>query len=166
MPWNNLTAHSAGFAITAAVWTPEITENSNFLELVDSNTVNSDATVTATTVGGADTVMDLGATTYENVLHMIEFFCPRVDVGVAVLNVILVDGSTVLGTISNCASNATITPFYARFPYTPSAGSHTFKIKAWNASAATSNFRAGSGGTAGDSSTKLSMEMFINRVPT
>lgn len=137
-----------------------------FISRVGYATATSDVSITATTVGTANQIISLGAITYENVPHLFEFYCPRVTASTGGLNVILRDSTTVLGTWANAPASTPISGFYMAREFTPSAASHTYNVAAWLAAAGTWNFEAGSGGTAGDSTTFLEIWMRATRVPT
>ena len=166
MPWTHPTTRVTGFLVTAAVWNPELVDNLNFLNEVAYAQQTSDQTATGTTVGAANQIVTATAVTYEAVPHLIEFFCPRVEAAASVLNPILRDGTTVLGSLSTVPGSGIITPFYAMVRVTPTAASHTYNVAAWNNAAGTATFRAGAGGAAGDSSTRFPLFIRITRIPT
>ena len=76
MAWTSTTTRASGFLVTAAVWNSEHVDNMTFLEEVGYAQITSDVTVTATTEATANSVVSLGAITYEAVPHMIEFSAP------------------------------------------------------------------------------------------
>jgi hypothetical protein len=96
---------------------------------------------------------------------MLEFFSPKVVAGTAQLNIDLRDGSTVIGTLGTLTSS-TSGPEYLVRRLTPSAGSHSYNIAMWVASASTSTVNAGTGGTAGDGTTYLPGWIRATNVPT
>ena len=151
MAYSNPSTRSTGYTVTATNWN-EYANNFKHLLEVNYTAFNSDVTVTATTVGTANVIVAAGSITYENVPHWIEFFSPRWTAGAAATNLILLDGSTVLGTMSQFIASQNHPDPLVKTRITPTAGSHNYKIAAWNASAATGTMRAGSGGTAGDAS--------------
>lgn len=166
MPWNSgLSTRSAGFSMTAAEWN-KLIQNLNYQAEVNYTAYTADVAITVTTVATATQIVTSGPITYEAVPHLIEFYCPRVDAAAVVLNLILRDGTTVLGTFSNIAASAVVTPYYGCVRVTPTAASHTYNVAAWNAAAGTANFRAGTGGATGDSSTRFAGFIRITRVPT
>lgn len=73
---------------------------------------------------------------------MVEFFSPAVRSGVAdgdILMILLQEGSTILGiwgeietTSSLSGTKATVMPVSLKYLVTPSAGSHTYKVTAFN----------------------------------
>jgi hypothetical protein len=105
--------------------------------VVNYTTVTNDVTVTGTAVGTAATIVSSGAITYTAVLTKFEFFCPQVlATGVYATIFNLFDGSTEISRL--CAVGGSASSDYgplllARY-LTPSAGSHTYLVKAWNAS--------------------------------
>lgn len=165
MPWVHPSTHVTTYDVLAADYN-QFVNNFLFLNEVVYQAFNSDVTVTATTVGTANVIVASGSTTFENVPHWIEFFSPRWTAGVAAANLILLDGSTVLGTLSQFIASQNHPDPMVKTRVTPSAGSHNYKIAAWNASAATGTMRAGAGGSAGDASTFLAGYLRIVRIPT
>ena len=111
----------------------------------------SPVTVSATSAATATTVVSAGAVTYAAVPILIQVFVPVVDtlaagrVGVFVLY----DGSTNLGRIGESfisgAQQAAEMNGFRRL--TPSAGSHTYSLRAWRV-VGDVQAQAGSGGTA------------------
>jgi hypothetical protein len=167
MPWTTATTRTAGFSVTATVWNNEHVDNMNFLKRVGFQTYTSDVTVTATTVATAVQIVTLGAITYENVPHMLEFYSPYVNPPAAQAFFILRDSTTVLGTIARTSATGDDYPLGTiRYPITPTAASHTYNIAAWLSGAGTLTVNAGSGGTAGDDTTDLNGYMAAYRVPT
>jgi hypothetical protein len=91
----------------AEVWTPPAFDDVSTGELVTASQINalgnslrflkriayveftSDVNVSATTVGTANTIVSSGAITYENVPHLIEFWCAGVTSVGAITNIIL-----------------------------------------------------------------------------
>ena len=165
MPWTSPSTRASGYLVTAANWN-ELVNNMLFLNVVNYTEFTSDVATTATTVGGASQVVTSGAISYENVPHLIEFYCPVLVTGATGgSNIILRDGSTVLGTIGRCGASTTqIVKCERRL--TPTAASHTYNIAAWHNSAGTDTYNAGTGGTAGDSTTDLPGFIRITRLPT
>ena len=114
----------------------------------------SSVNVTATTEGTADTVVAGSSVTYDgSTAVMIEFFCAQNRVPAsagAVYTFILLEDSTVLGQIANiktpsATANFDVPVFVCR-KRTPSAGAHTYTIKAF-VSTGTGISAAGSGGS-------------------
>ena len=138
----------------------------NFLKRVASATVTSDVSITATTVGTANQIISLGAVTYENVPHVLEFAGPRYLAPAASTFFILRDATTVIGTLAVASTSVHVGPFYISYPITPSAASHTYNLAAWLSGAGTGTMEAGSGGTAGDATTYLQIQAQARRVPT
>jgi hypothetical protein len=167
MAWTTATTRSSGFSVTASVWNAEHVDNMNFLKRVNYTEFTSDVNVSATTVGTANTIVSSGAITYENVPHLIEFWCAGVTSVGAITNIILKDSSTVLGTLNVIPSGGNgASPLYCARVLTPSAASHTYSVAGWVESADTVVFEAGTGGTAGNSTTYLPGYIAVYRVPT
>lgn len=165
MPWSTPSTRSTGYLVTATNWN-EVANDLTYLARVNITTFTADVSITATTVGTANQVVSAGAITYENVPHLIEFYCARYTGPANATNVILRDGTTVLGTVANVAASTNVNPFYFGIEVTPTAASHTYNIAAWLAGAGTGTFRAGTGGTAGDATTFFPGFIRITRVPT
>lgn len=165
MPWVNPATRSTGYSVTAANWN-EVANDLGFLAEVNYTEFTSDVSITATTVGTANQVVSAGAITYEAVPHMLEFWCARYTGPAQVTNVILRDGSTVIGTVANVQASGVATPFYVAIRRTPTAASHTYNFAAWLGGAATGTFKAGSGGAAGDGSTFMPGWIRVTRIPT
>jgi len=164
--WNSgLTERSAGFSVTAAEWN-KVIQNMNFLAEVGQTSRSTDVSITATTVGTANQILTLGAITYLNVPHVIELFCPAYNGPAQETRFILLDGTTVIGTIGRVGASAITAPLFLPYRFTPSAASHTYNIAAWLGGAGTGTVNSGSGGTAGDATTDLNTWMRIYRVPT
>jgi hypothetical protein len=115
--------------------------------VINYTTVTSDVSVSGSSAGAATTIVSSGAITYTAVLTKFEFFCPQVlATGVYATIFNLFDGSTEISRL--CAVGGSASSDYgplllARY-LTPSAGSHTYIVKAWNASG-TAVCTAGSG---------------------
>jgi hypothetical protein len=164
MPWTTLSTHSTGYLYTATdlnnAWT-----NMNFLAEIGYQEQTSDVSISALSVGTANQIVSLGAITYEAVPTLIEFYCPRYIPATGTTNVILRDGTTVLGTLSVVVTGDNPGEVNYRRRLTPSAASHTYNVAAWN-SASTGTMKAGTGGTAGDATTFLPIWIRATRIPT
>jgi hypothetical protein len=94
-------------------------------------------------------VVSTPATAYDGRPVLVEFFAPRVWPNVtAGVNFNLWDGNTNLGILAFLYTQGTTEVDYALRAarrLTPSAGSHTYRIRAW-ATAGTANLVAGAGG--------------------
>jgi hypothetical protein len=166
MPWNFVDTLITGHLVTAAEF-DEVAENLQFLEEVAYVEFTSDVSVTATTVATANQIVTTGPITLEAVPHLLEFYSPRVTVGTAQAFIIVRDGTTRKGTLANMTGGADATnPFYAPYRFTPTAASHTYNVAGWVASASTTTVTAGSGGSAGDASTRMPGFIRLTRVPT
>ena len=147
--------------VTAA-YLNQLGNSLRFLKEVNYTAFTGDVTVTAVTVGTAVQVVSSGPITYENVPHLVEFYCPIVGTA-AETYVIVRDSTTVIGTLGRVFGNG---PVSLQWRVTPTAASHTYNIAAWRASAGTTTFNAGSGGTAGNDTTDLAGFIRITRRPT
>jgi len=166
MAWHSsLSTRATTYDVLASDWNALI-DNSNFLAEVNYTEFTTDVSVTATTVGTANQIVSAGAITYQNAPHLIEFYCPQATQAAVQNFLLLRDGTTVLGTISRFAASASAAPVYVQRRLTPSAGSHTYNIASWNAAAGTWTYQAGTGGTAGDSTTDLPGFIRVTRIPT
>ena len=165
MPWTSIATRSTGYLVTAANWN-DVANNLNYLAEVAYVEFTADVSITATTVGTANQVVSSGAITYEAVPHLIEFYCARYTGPAQATNMILRDGTTVIGTINNVQASMNASPFYLAIRRTPTAASHTYNLAAWLAGAGTGTFRAGTGGAAGDSTTFMPGYVRVTRVPT
>jgi hypothetical protein len=164
MPWVNPSTRATDYKVTAANWN-QIVNDLLYLVQVAYVEFTADVSITATTVGTANQIVSAGAVTYEAVPHKIEFFSPRWTAGAAACNLILRDGTTVLGTLTQFVASQNHPDPYEQTTITPTAASHTYNVAAWNASATTSTMRAGAGGTAGDATTFLPGFLRITRIP-
>lgn len=155
---------STGETVTAAQLNA-LGNNHRFQAEVGYQEKTTDVSVTATTVGTANEIVTLGAITYDAVPHLIEFWGPRADQAASVCNVILRDGTTVLGTLTRLVASQNQPVLYLARRLTPTAASHTYNVAAWVGSG-TWTFQAGTGGTAGDSTTDLPIWIRATRIPT
>lgn len=115
--------------------------------------------ITATTEGGADTIVTAGAVVLDGSTEiLIEFGCPYCDTpgggadrGTHILLYAAKDGGAAasLGFISsifNSASNASRNAMYATRRYTPASGSYVYSIRGF-VTAGTGHANAGAGGS-------------------
>ena len=165
MPWSIPATRSSGYTVTATNWN-ELANNFAFLAQVAYVEFTSDVNITATTVGTANQIVSAGAITYEAVPHYIEFFSPRWTAPAQVGNLILRDGTTVLGTLSQFVASQNHPDPYVLRVVTPTAASHTYNVAAWLGGAGTGTMRAGTGGAAGDATTFMPGFLRITRIPT
>lgn len=163
MPWTHISTHSTGYLYTATdlnnAW-----NDLSYLERVNYTEYTADVTISATTVGTANQVVSSGAISYEASVHRIEFYCPRYIPASGTTNVILRDGSTVLGTLCVIVTGDNVGELNLVRYITPTAASHTYNVAAWN-SASSGTMKAGTGGTAGDATTFLPGYIHITRQP-
>lgn len=103
--------------------------------------ITSTVNITGLTSGTSTNVVGPGAATFDGGPVMCEFFCPRAhppngSLG-DTLNLGLYEGSTLIAVICNVVTSNSAggvggdIPVLARFRFTPSAGSHTYAIRAW-----------------------------------
>lgn len=166
MPWTSAVTRTTGYGVTAAVWNSEHVDNMNFLKEVAYTQFTGNVSSTAITVGTAGQFVSAGAITYEDVPHLIEFYCPRFAIGAAGAYIILRDGTTVLGVLDWIEASAKRHAVYVARRLTPTAASHTYNIAAWLQAAGTITAEAGSGGAAGDNTAELPGFLRITRIPT
>jgi hypothetical protein len=111
--------------------------------------VTGTVNVTATAYATADVLITAPAVTLDGGLVMVEYFAPSVTTAAAgQIGVALWDGTTDLGIIAQFQSGGTgsqRTPLLARRRLTPTAGSHTFSVRAVVAGG-TAAFSSGPGG--------------------
>jgi hypothetical protein len=165
MPWTDPSTRATAYSVTATDWNA-LVNNQLFLAQVAYVEFTADVNVTATTVGTANQIVSAGAITYEAVPHYIEFYSPRWTAPAQTGNLILRDGTTVLGTLSQFVSSQNHPDPYVLRVLTPTAASHTYNVAAWLGGAGTGTMRAGTGGTAGDATTFLPGFIRITRIPT
>jgi len=97
--------------------------------------IASDVTISATTAATANTVIDSGSITYENVPYIVHFYSHRVGIGASGQIVVnLWDGSTDLGRIA-LYQGASDIPCSLPIRVVPSAASHQYIVKAWRVTA-------------------------------
>jgi hypothetical protein len=110
----------------------------------------SNVSVTATSSASPNDVVSSGAITYANVPHLIEFYSPQAAAQTAQsLAIMLWDDTTdlgIIGAVGSAATNVATSVFLAR-RLTPTAASHTYRIRAYGTSG-THVISAGVGGTA------------------
>lgn len=151
MGWTHPKTQEPGTAIVAADWNTHVRDN---LQEVWREFVyvefTAAVTVSATAEATPNDVVSAGALTHQVVPHMIEFFAPSVDAppnNGANLYLNLWDDTTNLGRlyIQRGQFNEPSSGVYACRRLTPTAGSHTYKIRGFRDVA---NFivEAGAGG--------------------
>lgn len=152
MAWTTVSTQISGTTVTAVLWN-ELVNNMLHMEEVGHQPITSDVSVTATTEGTANSVVSLGAITYEAVEHRFSFFSPscRPDTGAAgrTLTFVLLDSTTVVygiwGRMAAPAAAAANAPVSLEARFTPTAGSHTYNVRAF-VSAGTGLIQANTGG--------------------
>jgi hypothetical protein len=112
----------------------------------------SNTNITATTEGTADTILTGNAVTYDGTPVMVEFWTPSIQTPASANQQVLValyEGSTILGYLT-APQGPTASDQYGshigKYRFTPSAGSHTYHIKAI-VSSGTGVVFGGAGGT-------------------
>lgn len=166
MPWTAAATRATGFKVTAAVWNAEHVDNMNFLREVAYQEFQAPVNVTATTVGGANQIVQAGSVTYESVPHMVEFFAPNLATSTGTMFLVLRDGTTVLGTWGRFVANDSPGEAKLSRRVIPSIGAHNYNVAGWLSAAGTWNINAGNGGTAGDTTTYLPGFIRVTRIPT
>lgn len=120
--------------------------------------ITSNANVTDTSEATATALISPGAVTFDGGAVMVEFFCAAVVTDTAaagdLVTVTLFEGSTQITRLGVSKTVVTaapdIVPVCLRYRFTPTAGSHTYKLCAFATSATgTPTLTAGSGGTNG-----------------
>jgi hypothetical protein len=152
--------------LVTAAYLNQLGNSLRFLKEVAYAEQATDVSVTATTVGTANQIVSSGAVTYEAVPHLIEFYCSKITSGTGGFNMIVRDGTTVLGLILQATASTNVNPGYARFRVTPTAASHTYNIAAWLAAAGTWTVESGSGGAAGTLTESFPISITVKRIPT
>jgi hypothetical protein len=165
MPWSVPATRSTGYTVTATNWN-ELANDLGFLVEVNYTAFTADVSITATTVGTANQIVSSGAITYEAVPHMIEVYLPRYTAPAQATNIIIRDGTTVLGTLTQIVSSSSQAALSLPYRVTPTAASHTYNAAAWLGGAGTGTIKAGTGGAAGDGTTYVPGFIRISRVPT
>jgi hypothetical protein len=128
------------------MWDSFIRDNLNYLKDIAYVEFTSNVSITATTEGTAQTIVDSGAITYEAAPIVVEFQSADVVAsGGGSLFILLQDGATVLGRMASYPANGR-SPLFVMRRFSPTAASHTFKVTAHNSAAGTSTVTAGAGG--------------------
>lgn len=112
----------------------------------------SNASITATTEGTADTVVTASAVTFDgSTVAMVQFFAPQVKPPSAATAAVVLwlyqDGSSIgaLGTVETPAANVLEVPVWVARRLTPASGSRTYSIRA-SVGSGTGTVVAGAGG--------------------
>ncbi len=118
--------------------------------------ITSPVSITATAEASGNTVISCAAHTFDGAPVMAEFFSPAIDAGAgagAFVVVCLFESTTEIGRLAvvqgPAAGNGTTAPGIGKLRFTPSAGSHTYTVKAFRITA-NGSIEAGAGGTATD----------------
>jgi hypothetical protein len=113
-------------------------------------------TITATSDATANTVVTANAVSYDGSTEIwIEFYAPYLQSGTTAGNNLVIqinEGSTILGYIQACRVPASVSGGmdiggFGRLRRTPSNASHTYSIRAWNASGSSAVVGAGAAGS-------------------
>lgn len=159
MAWTPPYTFTAGATLTAAQMNAMTANDAALYQSqvrLDLETRTTDYTVSSGTIAGAANVFTTSATfTADGVsAYIVEFYCSRVEApaqATAYTSVNLVDsagtGLTLLGLVQSAANIVTSAPVFARYRYTPSAGSITLNVRG-TCSASPGYIHGGSGGTA------------------
>ena len=115
--------------------------------------ITSPVTISATTAAGANTCITGNAVTYDGATRIcVESFSPYVATGTSSqssVTVVLFDGSSQVGILTfhgrGDGTRDDVSPHFARRLLTPSAGSHTYSIRAYRGTS-NGSFNAGAGG--------------------
>lgn len=150
MPWGPWPDDITTNELVTSTWLTKVSQSLAFMEEVAYTAFTSPASITATTEGTAQQVVSSGAVTYENVPHLIEFYCPRVQpvASGVTLRLVLEDVTTVIGHIGRFEINAAgvnAFPVKCEHRLTPTAASHTYNVRGYTGSG-TGSFDAGNGG--------------------
>jgi len=153
MAWTAPRTWAVGELLTATLLNQQLRDNMKLLWRELSYTeFTSDVSVTATAEASPNDVVSAGAATYEAKPIRITFHAPSVVTGSTngsqvFLN--LWDGSTDLGRLATIGTGdgtqPVQSPVQVTRKFTPSAGSHTYKVVAWRATA-NGTVQAGAGG--------------------
>jgi hypothetical protein len=113
------------------------------------NEVTSPVTISATTEGTANTIVAASAYTFDgSTAVIIEYYVPDISMGTsAVLTMILHDGTNAIGVVAACSVGGTVPGFYGKRKLTPGAGSKTYSLRAFRATA-NCTVNVGAGGAA------------------
>ena len=112
--------------------------------------------IVGTSAGAATDVIDFAANSFDGSTYWVEFFAPVVElpaVAGGFMTIGLFDGGTLVfqwGVPKNPAAAAMWWPTLLRRKFTPSAGSHTYSVKAWVSSTTGTPAIAAGTGVAGD----------------
>lgn len=119
------------------------------------DSITAQANITGLTLGNATTAIAGSAHTFDGGSVVAEFYASAVELpGVAdgTMNIVLFEGGTPIATLASLSNPAAANCWMGgcfRYRFTPSAGSHTYSIKAYvSSTAGTPNIFAGAG-TAG-----------------
>lgn len=125
---------------------------------LDYVTKTSNTTVSGTSEGAATTIITSTSLSYDGTAVMVAVSFPELQIAntgdILVIADLYVD-STMLGRLSITAlephTDGRI-PYFASYRHTPSAGTHTYTLKAWKSGGGTSSvaFAASTGGTGAD----------------
>ena len=109
--------------------------------------ITSNASITATTSGTANTVVTAAAVTFDgSTAVMVEFWAVACKIGTSEIKIELFDGSTSLGLLVNNSTGGTSgVPTVGHRRLTPTAGTHTYSIRAY-VDGGTGTVYAGAGG--------------------
>lgn len=125
---------------------------------INQTSITSPASVTDTLEATATALISPGALTFDGSPVRVQFFCAKASLPTAAigntLTVTLFEGATQITRLAVATAESIATqqfiPIYAEYEFTPSAGSHTYKVCAFvTSTTGVPALYAGSGGTGG-----------------
>jgi len=155
MAWNVPATATVGQVLTAAYWNQQVRDN---MKEVWRELAYVEWTATKTLNGNTEAspldIVSAGAITYTAEPILIEFYCPWMDNdNNGNFGLSLWDASSDLGRIGYGDSSSSSGSAHGDGPaccerrLTPSAASHTYKVRGWSTAGASVVARAGAGGT-------------------
>lgn len=160
MAYTTPTAVTAGDALTASLYNTYVKDNvialqQSIVRLAHvTRTTNYSTTTTTLSSAGDVFATDLSFTADGTTTYTVEAYCcaiimPAVNDSYVTVNLVKGDGTNValLGFTRCTNGDSVASTFFARFYYTPSAGTQTLNLRGTIAGAGTGEFRGGTGGT-------------------
>lgn len=144
----NILIPAAGTSVTTANIDTTLYSVRRSVDVLNYSEITSASAITATTEGGSQTVLTTFPITLDGTTTIdVEFNCPQVTHSAVGTNVYidLFDSGTALGLIGKMGPPLNGAPCHVSRQFTPSAGSHTFKINAFT-DTGTATFNGGAGG--------------------
>lgn len=151
MAWTTPKTYTVGEVLTSATTNTHVRDNLNALrQPINYTEFMSNVIVTATAEATPNDVVSSGAITYEAEPIEVQFYSPRLEMGAVAGSQVIInlwDATTDLGRmalpLATSASDAY--PVFLTRRFTPTAASHTYKIRAWR-SGSDGAIYAGAGG--------------------